>query len=145
VFERNKAGEPWLVRIWARLGGVTMTVALLVAGCSSGDREQEVSQRAESFLKAAAGGDTGTACSLLAPKTLEDLSTSEGSSCPEALPADRLRAGTVQSVQVWSDRAKVDTDGGSVFLAEFDNGWRVAAAGCTSRGESLPYRCVVGD
>jgi hypothetical protein len=39
----------------------------------------------------------------------------------------------------------VDTDAGSVFLAEFDNGWRVTAAGCTSRGESLPYQCVVGD
>jgi hypothetical protein len=120
-----------------------MLCALLASGCSSGDREQEVSRRAESFLNAAAKGDTATACSLLTPQTQTDLTTSQGSACRDALPADRLHAGAVRAVQVWSDRAKVDTDAGSVFLAEF--GWRVTAAGCTSRGESLPYQCVVGD
>ena len=100
---------------------------------------------ASSFLAAAAAHDTATACTLLTPRTREELATSDGASCTDALPADRLRDVPVGSAQVWSDWAKVDTPAGAIFLTELDNGWRVAAAGCTPRGESLPYKCVVGD
>jgi hypothetical protein len=137
----DQAGHPRFVRTTL----TTLLLALLVAGCSAGDREQEVSQRASGFLTALAQGDTGTACSLLTPQARDNLATSAGSSCAQAFPTSRIHSGKVQSVHVWADRAMVATDAGSVFLAEFTDGWRVTAAGCTSRGESMPYLCVVSD
>jgi hypothetical protein len=119
--------------------------ALLVTGCSVGDSETQVSQVAVRFLAAASAGDTATACTLLTPHTREQLTTSDGTSCAEALPADRIPDAPAGKPAVWSDWAKVDTRAGALFLTEMDNGWRVAAAGCTPAGESRPYRCVVGD
>jgi hypothetical protein len=121
-------------------------MALLVTGCSVGDLGERVQQVAARFLAASGEGDMATACALLTPHTRENLAASQGMSCAEALPADRLRsAPPLGQAQVWSDRAKVDTQAGAVFLTELDNGWRVAAAGCMPRGESQPYLCVVGD
>jgi hypothetical protein len=124
---------------------VAAVCALFVAGCGAGDRDQAVTQVTATFLAATDRGDTQTACSLLTPRTRENLSTSDGTPCADALPADRLHTAPVGTSQVWSDWAKVDTQAGTVFLTELDDGWHVAAAGCVSRGESLPYRCVVGD
>ena len=31
----------------------------------------------------------------------------------------------------------------TMFLARFDNGWLVTAAGCTPRGKDLPYDCSI--
>lgn len=122
-----------------------VTVALLVTGCSVGDSEQQVSQVAARFLAATGAHDTATACTLLTPRTRENLTNSDGETCLEALPADRIPEVPVGAAAVWSDWAKVDTQAGALFLTELDNGWRVAAAGCTPTGDSRPYRCVVSD
>jgi hypothetical protein len=104
--------------------------------------EQDVSAVATRFLDATGRGDAESACALLAPRTREDLSISDGQPCAESLPTDRLR-GTVQDVAVWSNWAQASTDGGTLFLTEFDSGWLIAAAGCQPNGEA-PYHCVVG-
>jgi hypothetical protein len=127
------------VRLWI------VGFALVLAGCGASDRGDVVSQVAARFLAATSAGDTNTACGLLTPQTREDLTTSDGQSCTDALPADRLPGAPLGVAEVWSDWAKVDTDAGALFLTEMDSGWRVSAAGCTPRGESQPYRCVVGD
>jgi hypothetical protein len=119
--------------------------ALVLAGCGASDRGDVVSQVAARFLAATSTGDTSTACSLLTPQTRDDLTTSDGQACVDALPADRLPDAQISATEIWSDRAKVDTGAGALFLTEMDSGWRVSAAGCTPRGESQPYRCVVGD
>jgi len=125
------------------MGSAGMLVAVLLAGCANPTTERDASGVASQFLDATGRGDTRSACALLTPKVREDLLASDGQSCEESLPADRLH-GTVTEAAVWSDWAQVHTDGGSVFLTEFDSGWLVAAAGCEPNGDA-PYRCVVGD
>jgi hypothetical protein len=127
------------VKLWSIVAGAA--VACVLAGCAPQDARNEARDVAARFLTAAENGDVSTACTLLAPRTREDLETADGP-CANALPADELR-GSVTAVDTWSDRAKVDTEQGSLFLAEFDDGWRVSAAGCASE-EDAPYRCLVG-
>jgi hypothetical protein len=127
-----------------RLGCVGVLIAGL-AGCANQTGERDASSAAARFLAATGRGDTQAACALLTPQVRADLLASDGQSCEESLPADRLR-GTVfdaTQVDVWSDRARVNAGGGAVFLAEFDSGWLVSAAGCAPN-EDAPYRCVVG-
>jgi hypothetical protein len=118
-------------------------VVLVMAGCANETGEHDASAAAARFLAATGGGDTRAACALLAPAVRDDLAASEGESCEDALPADRLR-GVVTGVEVWAEWSRVRTDGGAVFLTEFDDGWLITAAGCQPHGEA-PYRCVVGD
>lgn len=114
---------------------------LVVAGCAAQDARSDARDAATRFLAAAENGDAAAACALLAPRTREDLETADGP-CADALPADELR-GPVTAVDTWSGRAKADTAQGTVFLAEFESGWRVSAAGCAAE-EDAPYRCLVG-
>jgi hypothetical protein len=125
-----------------RTGWVIPVLAAVLAGCATESGERDASAAAARFLAATGNGDAQAACSLLAPRVREDLATSQGQPCAEALPADRLR-GAVTGAQVWSDWARVSTDDGVVFLTEFDSGWLVTAAGCQPNGDA-PYRCVVG-
>lgn len=64
-----------------------------------------------------------------------------GRSCPVQL-ASLPDPGTVRSVEIWGDAAQVRFTGDTVFLLRFPDGWRIGAAGCTSRGDA-PYDCEV--
>jgi hypothetical protein len=115
----------------------------VLSGCATGTAEQEASAAAERFLTAVEGGDAEAACALLTPRTREELAVSDGQPCAESLPADRLGGGaTVRDVSVWSGWARVNTDNDALFLAEFETGWLIAAAGCQPNGDA-PYQCVV--
>ena len=119
-----------------------MLAAAVLAGCANESGERDASKAAAQFLDAAGKGDGETACALLAPKTRDDLAASDGQPCTQSLPMDRLH-GTVGNASVWSDWAQVSTDGGALFLTEFDSGWLITAAGCRPNGDA-PYHCVVG-
>jgi len=116
--------------------------AVLVAGCGTGQREQQVDEVVSRFAAAVTSGDLVSACGLLSARTREDLPG--GPACQESLSAAGLRLSAGGVVSVWGDRAQVRSGDSAMFLAEFDDGWKVVAAGCQSRGEDLPYRCVVG-
>lgn len=133
-FMRSTAGA-----LWAIVG----VAAMALTGCAAGGGEQDAPEVVQRFFAAVQHGDAATACGLLTSRTRQDLITSEAKGCPDALPADRLRAGTIGEVDVWSGWARVNTDAGSVYLTEFDAGWRIAAAGCRSTGPG-PDNCVVG-
>jgi hypothetical protein len=123
--------------------GCTAVVCVAVlASCTSQSGQEDAASVAARFLDAAGRGDTGAACALLTPRTREDLAVSDGQSCEQSLPTDRL-GGSVKQVDTWSDWALVNTEDSSVFLTEFDSGWLVSAAGCQLNGDA-PYRCVVG-
>jgi hypothetical protein len=124
------------------MGSAGLLMAVLLAGCADKTGEQDASGVAARFLDATGRGDTRAACALLTPRVREDLLVSGGQSCEQSLPVDRLR-GTVTEADVWSDWAQVNTDGGSVFLTEYESGWLVTAAGCQPNGDA-PYHCVVG-
>jgi hypothetical protein len=129
-----RVGTRWVV-------ACALACATALAGCASADERADAEDTAARFLSAAADGDTATACALLTPRTREDLVTADGP-CAESLPADEL-SGTVTGADTWSEWAKVDTDGGALFLTEFPSGWLVSAAGCLPE-QDAPYRCLVG-
>jgi hypothetical protein len=138
--EINAAGNPgpvdtrWVI-------ACALVCATVLAGCAAEGSRSAASDTATRFLRAAENGDTEAACALLTPRTREDLVTSDGP-CAESLPADDL-TGTVTGTDTWSEWAKVDTDGGALFLTEFSSGWLVSAAGCQPE-QDAPYRCLVG-
>jgi hypothetical protein len=122
--------------------GVVVICLVVLTGCASQSGRDGATGVATRFLDAVASADAEAACALLSPRTREDLTTSDGAPCAEVLPTDRL-GGTVRDADTWSDQAVVTTDHSTLFLTEFDSGWRVSAAGCEPDGEE-PYRCVVG-
>jgi hypothetical protein len=139
-FENVVTGHSVRVRLVAT--GLVALSAVVLAGCGASSEEQQVSAAAAQFVAAAGRGDARSACALLTPRTRNDLVTSQGEDCTQALPVDRIRGGVGDAV-VWSDWARVGTDSGALFLTRFDSGWLVDAAGCQPDGDA-PYRCVVG-
>ncbi len=111
----------------------------LLAGCAS-TQQPEVERVASTFEDPSA--DAEARCDLLAPATLAAFEKDQTAPCTEAVQQLSLDGGAVTSVEVWGGDAQVRMDGDTLFLTETRAGWRVAAAGCTSRGDA-PYDCEV--
>ncbi|WP_106617803.1 hypothetical protein [Saccharothrix carnea] len=111
---------------------MSLPAVLVLAGCGSGSGDV-VERVTEEFTAAVASGDSVRACELLTDRAREDV---------ECSSLD-VPGGTVESVEVWGDAAQVRTSDDVLFLRELSSGWRVAGAGCESRGER-PYTCEVG-
>lgn len=126
--------------------GATVVALLVSAGCGA-SRAPDVRGAATQFYRAVSDSDGAAACALLAPRTLAELEKSAQASCEDAvldqdIPVGGQVSGTqVSGTQVWSDQAQVRIGSDTVFLAEFPDGWRVVAAGCTLRSASQPYDC----
>ena len=123
---------------------VTGLATLLVAGCGAQVEREEAGAAADAFA-ADVGADPGAACALLAPRTLKSLED-DGLPCTQALPAaDLPTSGEHTAVMVAGHSAQVRYPDETVFLALFDDGWRVTAAGCTrtSPDPAVPYDCTV--
>ncbi|MEV4636881.1 hypothetical protein AB0J80_05950 [Actinoplanes sp. NPDC049548] len=122
-------------------------IALLLAGlagCSSvderGDAATDVALR---LLAAVDSKDGAAACAMLAPETRAEVEESAGQPCDQAILDEDLPAlGSVTGADVYGQWAQVRLSDDTLFLAVFPGGWRVVAAGCTSRGD-LPYDCSV--
>ena len=121
--------------------GVIVTCALLLVGCgASGSAAEDVASR---FYAAVETGEGSTACDLLAPETRHKLEQSAGQPCAEALLSEDIPTpGKSVETQRFGNQAQIRFDHDTAFLAEFDDGWRLVAVGCTPR-ESLPYDCVI--
>jgi hypothetical protein len=101
----------------------------------------EPAAAAEQFHAALQEGSYGRACALLAPMTKEELESSEGKPCAEALASLRLDSGgAVKRTEVFGGNAQVRLGPDTLFLTESGDTWRVTAAGCTARG-GRPYEC----
>jgi hypothetical protein len=114
-----------------------MAVLLAATGCApAGDEAEDAARR---FLQAAADGDGQAACDDLAPRTAEQIDAP----CAEGILGEALTAPSARATsRVYGQSALVEFDGDAVFLAVFDDGWRVVAAGCTPRGDQ-PYDCAI--
>jgi hypothetical protein len=126
------------------LVGAVPLLALTLVGCGADVERTEAARAADAF-SAAAASDPGTACGLLAPRTLEALEE-DGTPCAQALAeAGMAPAGARGPVTVAGHSAQVTYADDTVFLARFDDGWRVTAAGCerTSSDDAVPYDCSV--
>jgi hypothetical protein len=116
-----------------------------VAACGQLAERQDAAAAVVQRLAAAVGaGDGAAACGLLAPETRAQLEESAGKACPQAIGEEHLpAAGAVRTVDVYGEWGRVVTSDDTLFVAAFDGGWRVVAAGCRSRGEDRPYDCVL--
>jgi hypothetical protein len=126
----------WLIPLLA------VSAASLTA-CSAED-EGSVTQVTQRFLTLAQS-DPSAACQLLAPRTVQRLEDDAGA-CADGLAKARPPAAAgLRSVTVAIDAAQVVLSGQAVFLARFDSGWRVTAAGCTrtASDDAVPYTCTV--
>lgn len=130
---------------WVRAGsalGAVLTAAVGLAGCSS-SQTPEVQQVATRFVEAAAG-DPAAACDLLAPGTRSAVEE-EGPCAGELGEAGLPSSATVTRVDIAGHSARAVLEGQTVFLALFDRGWRVTAAGCRSDSAdpASAYDCTV--
>ncbi len=128
-----------------RLCGVVAVAAVVstATGCGSADTVSEVADVATRFHAALSHDDGAAACALLAPQTAGELEQSAQQPCPRAVLGEDLPpAGGVRTSRVFGTQGQVMLTGDTVFLAEFPDGWKVVAAGCTAR-EALPYDCLI--
>lgn len=135
----SRPPRPW--------GLVLVVPLVLVAGCG-GPRADDAAAVARDFV-ATASSDAGHACALLAPATVQELEQTADARCDEALPEEGVSpVHTVTGVEVAGQSAQVSFGRHVVFLARFDNGWRVTAAGCTKDAadptdHEKPYDCDI--
>ena len=124
--------------------GLAACAILALAGCAGqGSVENAAAADAAERFAQDVTADTQAACGLLAPQTRVELEGSSEASCAEALPEQDIpEAGRVRRVEVFGKDAVVHLEKDTVFLARFDDGWRVTAAGCTPNGDH-PYDCDV--
>jgi len=128
------------------LVALSVAATLLLTGCGGrGSAENgHVADTATRFLAAAASAPE-SGCDLLAPATLEQLE-SDDEQCADAI-GEVGSGGTPTSgeprVEVYGRDAIVRWADQTLFLANFDAGWRVTAAGCEPRGKDLPYDCTI--
>ncbi|KAF4407628.1 MULTISPECIES: hypothetical protein [Streptomyces] len=129
---------------WRIAAGCAAAAVLTITGCGSLDeRRTAASEAALAFEEALRTGDGAAACEALAPGTRDELVKSSGALCPRAVLEEELSpAGTVRRVDVHGRQARVRLAGDTLFLAGFDDGWKVVAAGCEPRPEQ-PYDCTV--
>jgi hypothetical protein len=114
---------------------------VLATGC--GSQQPASTSAATRFAEALDDSDAATACGYLAPETRSDLESSAGKPCPAALTEEDLpSAGPVEDSDAFGTMAEVRFAGDTMFLARFQNGWKVMAAGCSPQ-PGQPYNCLL--
>ena len=123
-------------------------IALGTAGCARDADQRTVQSVAGTFFAALGSGDGERACRQLTPDTRAELESQEGKACSEAITGLGLDEAGVVRADVYVLEAVVElSDGQAAFLSQGEEGWRIAAAGCTSQGKPAdrPYDCELKD
>jgi hypothetical protein len=116
---------------------------MIVAGCGTGEREDEAAAVAESFHAALEQGDGEGACGELAEETASKLEQEEEKPCEEAILELELPEGGTAVYRRVELRSAVTrlAEGGTDFLDEGPDGWKISAAGCEPTTPDRPYDC----
>ncbi|MFD0374415.1 hypothetical protein [Streptomyces sp. NPDC127112] len=134
-----------MLRAWCSAAAVA-AVVLGSGGCgASGPRQADAVAVAREFQSALSAAGFGRACALLAPQTRQEVASGTddcaGGLAREQLPV--VSGGAADAVaEVYGRQAMVRLSGDTLFLSQFDKGWKVIAAGCTPRPD-LPFDCKV--
>ncbi|HET7477470.1 MAG TPA: hypothetical protein VFJ97_15790 [Dermatophilaceae bacterium] len=128
------------------LPSAAAAVGLLLAGltgCSvEGPGSDGARAAAVNFHRLLTAGNGERACRLLSERAVEDVRGPDDRACATALTSLPIRpVAAVRSTSVYGHSALVVFDADAVFLASFDDGWRVTAAGCSPR-QDQPYDCA---
>ena len=126
-----------------RVASLACLLTLALVGCATADREDDAGAVAARFHAALEQGDGQAACDQLNDETASKLEKQEKKPCAEAILSLELpKGGTVANTRVYVTSAFTTlAEGGSDFLDEGPNGWRVSAAGCEPTAPSQPYDC----
>jgi hypothetical protein len=118
-------------------------LALVAAGCGTGEREDDAAAVTERFHAALEAGGGQAACDQLSEETASKLEQQEKKPCEEAILGLELpKGGTVADSRVEITSAVTTlADGDSDFLDEGPEGWKIAAAGCVPTLPDQPYDC----
>lgn len=129
-----------MTRRGARAAALLLAAAAL-GGCAPTASESGAGDAARAF--AAPSRDAALGCDLLAPRTRAAVEQQADRPCPAALgEADLPVAGELREVSVYGRDAMARFEHDTLFLARFDEGWRVTAAGCTPVPDR-PFDCLV--
>jgi hypothetical protein len=122
-------------------------LAVAFGGCGASGREADAAVVAERFHAALEQGDGEAACAELSEVTAGELEQQEEMPCEEAvLELELPRGGTAAATEVYVTSASVAlAEGGTTFLDEGPEGWKVSVAGCTPTAPNLPHDCVLED
>ncbi|GGU37787.1 hypothetical protein [Nocardioides albus] len=121
---------------------MALLLPMVLSGCATG-HEDAVRDRAADFQEAVAARDWARACAVLAPETRTELEAAAKAPCAEAMAEETLPTpGALERVDVFGTMAEVRFQSETMFLARFDDGWRLFAAGCTPQ-QPKPYDCAV--
>jgi hypothetical protein len=133
--------------VGAKLALAACLLVLPLAACGTADREHDAAAVAERFQAALQSKDGEAACAELSEETASKLEQQEKKPCEEAiLSLDLPKGGTVADTRVYVTSAFATlAEGGSDFLDEGPDGWRVSAAGCKPTAPSQPYDCELED
>jgi hypothetical protein len=117
--------------------------AIVVAGCGLGDRERDATAVAERFHAALERRDGDAACRELSEEAASKLEQQEQRPCESAILGLELPEGGASArTDVYLRSASVDlAQGGTTFLEEGSQGWKVSAAGCDPTAPGQPYDC----
>jgi hypothetical protein len=129
------------------VASIACLLALALAGCGTADRERDAAAVAERFHAALESGDGRAACGELSAETASKLEQQEKKPCEEAILGLELpKGGTVVDARVYVTSAFAQrAEGGTDFLDEGLEGWRVSAAGCEPTAPEQPYDCELED
>jgi hypothetical protein len=118
-------------------------VAAIVIGLVRGADDAAAADAVERFVQAIEAQDGRAACNELSADTRAALESEEGSECEQALLSLQLSLGPVSEVKVAETSATVElSEGGSAYLEETSEGWRITAVGCEPRPDA-PDECEV--
>ena len=119
----------------------TLTAMLMCTGCAE-QNEPAARAAAEIFAINLASDDGAGACRALAPATRAALVQSSGRPCAAAIMEEKLPdPGAAGRSASFGTMAKVDFAADTLFVAEFSDGWKVVAAGCSPAPGDRPYDC----
>jgi hypothetical protein len=127
----------------------TLALAAFMAfagtGCGTTDRAHDAVAVAERFHAALERGNGEAACAELSETTASKLEQREEMPCEQAVLSLDLPSGeTATETDVYVTNASVTlAEGGTTFLDEGSQGWKVSAAGCIATAPDLPYDCLL--
>lgn len=128
--------------------GIAAVLALpTVSGCGSAS-DDDVAAVATAFYEAIGAEDGAKACRLLAEPTRSEVESSAGKPCERAILEEDLQEAVGEpDVGVYATMARVRWPQETTFMARYDSGWRVFAAGCSpdpqSPRDADRYDCAV--
>lgn len=132
-----RRGHAWS----SALGGVLLATTV-ACSASASSAAGEAREAARTLFGAVQRGDGAAACAALLPEAARGLATDD-SPCAREILTMGLTGGPIRDVEVWGGRARLRAGDDVVFLADFGDGWRVAAAGCERLPGQDRYDCEV--